>query len=129
MIPNRLSADELPDVAIESAEFILHRHESLGVLHRGLYLQSIPHDARISQQLFNLAGVVAHHLLNIKIVERATIILAFFQNRNPAQSSLRAFQDQKLEQQAVIMYRNAPFLIMIGDVEITVRPGTTVRDS
>src|SRR5262249_34179645 len=40
----------------------------------------------------------------------------------PAQTCLRAFQDQKLKQSAIVMNGSAPFAIVISDGQITPRP-------
>ena len=64
-------------------------------------------------------------LLVTKTVERFAIVLAFLQDRRPALSCLCTLQDQKLKQFSIVVNRHAPFLIMIGDVWFSGRPGTT----
>src|SRR5438128_11626428 len=64
-------------------------------------------------------------LLRTKTVERFAIVLPFLENRRPAQPGLRALQDQKFKQFSIIVNRHTPFLIMIGDVWFSSRPGTT----
>src|SRR5437762_3584616 len=43
----------------------------------------------------------------------------------PTQPCLRAFENQKLKELAIIMQRHAPFLIVIGDVWFRRSPRTT----
>ena len=67
---------------------------------------------------------VARDLFRIEIVEGGAEIVALAQNRDPRQSGLKAVEDQLFEQRAVIPFRHAPFLVVIGDVKrIVLRPG------
>src|SRR5262245_28221241 len=50
-IYDRPSSNEGPEVAIEAAEFMLHREYRTGVGDRCRDLQSVPHDPRIGEQL------------------------------------------------------------------------------
>ena len=53
----------------------------------------------------------------------AAIILAFLEDGVPAQTRLRAFEDEKLEKFRIIMDRNAPLGIVIGGFQgIAFRP-------
>src|SRR5918996_2633538 len=56
------------------------------------------------------------------------IILSFPQNRVPAQTRLRRFQDEELKDEAVVMDRHAPFSIVVPDVIILreIDPRTTI---
>src|SRR5579864_8820193 len=57
--------------------------------------------------------------------------LSLAQDRDPRQAGLEAVEDQLFEQCAVVIFRYAPFIVVIGDIErIVARPGTahqTVR--
>jgi hypothetical protein len=55
--------------------------------------------------------------------------LALLQNRDPRQASLRAFQQQKLKQAALVMARHAPFIVMVSGVKgIIAAPGAAVQN-
>src|SRR5207302_332973 len=64
-------------------------------------------------------------LFRAKSIERFSVVLAFLQNGVPTQPRLRAFQNQKLEEHSIVVYRNAPFLIMISNGRFSRSPGTT----
>src|SRR5205823_6068631 len=76
----------------------------------------------------NVALVIAGDLCRAKFIERFSVVLTFVQNGVPAQSCLCAFQNEKLKEHAIIVYRNAPFLIMISNGRFSRGPGTTRHD-
>jgi len=76
---------------------LLDDEKSFCVLNRCVYLQAISDNSRISEQSLDLSLIVRGNLSSIEIVERLPIILAFPQNRLPTQTSLRAFENQKLK--------------------------------
>src|SRR6266478_5833131 len=110
---------------VETAELFSDREKRLRILDCRRNLQSVPHDPGIAEQPFHIARAVMRDLLRTKTVERFAIVLPFLENRRPAQPGLRALQDQKFKQFSIIMNRHTPFLIMIGDVWFSSRPGTT----
>jgi len=71
-------------------------------------------------------GVIARDLLGTEIIERCAEIVALAQDRDPGQAGLEAVEDQLLIERAVVIFRNAPFGVVIGDVErIFPRPGAS----
>jgi hypothetical protein len=44
-------------------------------------------------------------------------VIAFLEYGNPAKAGLLSFQTEKFEQQAIVPYRNPPFLVMIGNID------------
>jgi hypothetical protein len=119
------AADEAPEISIETSEFFLHLEEPFRVLDCRCDFQSVPHDPIVAEQPLNVALAVAGDLVRAKSIERFSVVLAFLQNRIPAQSGLRAFQNEKLEEHSIVMYRNAPFLIVISNGRFSRGPGTT----
>ena len=97
---HRPAIHESPDVAVEAAEFLLHFEERLRVGDRRGNLETIAHDARIAQQRGNPGGIVARHFARIEIVESLAVGRALLQNRDPAQTGLRPFENEELEQAA-----------------------------
>jgi hypothetical protein len=121
----RFAADKAPQVTVETAELFPNREKGVRILDRRRNLQSVAHDPGVAEQPFQIARAVAHDRFRAKTVERFTVVLAFIENRRPAQTGLRALEDQKLEELSVVMDRHAPFLIVVGDVGFGSRPGTT----
>jgi hypothetical protein len=66
----------------------------------------------------------AGDLPRIEAGEGAPVVLALVQDRRPAQSGLRPFQRDELEQHAIVVHRHAPFLVVVRDVELGARPAT-----
>src|SRR5579864_768006 len=118
---------ELPDVAVEAAEFLLHPKECLGIRDGRSNLQLIADDARIAQELADFAPVVPRHPLGIESLEGPAIVFALVENRAPTQTGLRAFENQKLEERPVVVRRRAPFFIVIADHEFAGRPTAANR--
>ena len=123
----RPASDEAPDVAIETTELVLHLDERLRIPQRRGDLQSIADDTGVGHQRRDFVRVVARDLLHIEVVEGAAIVFALVQNRRPAEAGLRAFQDQQLKPVPVILQRHAPFLIVVGQIDRSFRPGTRAR--
>ena len=107
----RLVADELPDVAIETLELFLNREEGLSIGHGRRDFQPVADDARIAQQLLNLAAVVARDALRVKFSESFAIVLALVENRVPAQPGLRSFEDEEFEQNPIAVPRHRTALL------------------
>jgi len=120
----RFATDKIPEVSIETAELFPDCEKRVRILDRRCNLQSVAHDSGVAEQPFYIARAVTRDLLRTKTVERFAIILAFLENRRPAQPGLCAFEDQKFKQLSIVVNRHAPFLIMIGDVWFSSRPGT-----
>src|SRR5947208_12525579 len=125
MIVDWFAADEAPEISVESSEFFSYLEEPFRVLDCGCDFQSVPHDPIVAEQPLNVALVIARDLFRAKSIERFSVVLAFLQNGVPTQPRLRAFQNQKLEEHSIVVYRNAPFLIMISNGRFSRSPGTT----
>src|SRR5882672_1374778 len=108
-VPNGLAVDEAPEISVEAAELFLDGEEGFGVLDRGLDLQTVSNNAGVSEERFGLAGVVSGDLARIKSVECTAIVVPFVQNGGPTQAGLGALENEKLEQQPVVMNGHAPF--------------------
>src|SRR5438445_404329 len=108
------AADELPDVSIETAKFFLDRQKSVRVLDCRSDFQAVSNYARISQKFLDFASVILCNLVRIKVVEGATEIRSLFEDNRPTQTRLCTLQDEKLEEQPVIVHGNAPLGIMVS---------------
>src|SRR4029077_13059646 len=109
----RVAANKAPEISVETSEFPSNGEEVFRVLDCSCDFQSIPHDPIVAEQPLNVALVIARDLFRAKSIKRFSIVLAFLQNGVPAQPCLRAFQNQELEEHSIVVYGNAPFLIVI----------------
>src|SRR5438105_11317293 len=98
----RFAADKAPEVPVETAELFPNREKGVRILDRRRNLQSVADDPGLAEQPFQSARAVAHDLFRAKTVERFTVVLAFLENRRPAQTGLRALEDQKLEELSIV---------------------------
>ena len=89
--------DEPPQVRVEAAELLPHLQERAGVGDGGVDLEAVADDARVGQQRGELRGIVPRDLDRIEAVENLAVTRTFPEHRFPAQSGLRAFEDQELE--------------------------------
>src|SRR6266576_2767919 len=84
-------------------------------------------DSGVAEQFADFLFVVARHCLRIESVKHFAIPRAFSQNGVPAQSRLRPFQHQELKPFVLVVHGHAPFLVMIGNVQLAFCPDTTHR--
>jgi len=119
-----LSADETPKITIEASKFFSDSEKCFRILNRGGDLQSVPHNSGINEESLHVTRAITRDFLRAKVVERFAIILAFLENRRPAQSGLRAFKSKKFKELSIVMHRHAPFSIVIRDIWLNSSPGT-----
>ena len=124
-ILNWIAANKTPKISVEASELFFDVEKPFRVLDRSGDFQPVSHDAIVAEQSLHVSFAVAGDFLRSKSIERFSVVVAFPQNRIPAQSSLCAFQNQKLEEHPIVVYRNAPFLIVISDRGFRSGPGTT----
>ena len=80
-----------------------------------------------AEQARDIRIAVAGDDRRIEIGKRAPIVLALPQDGDPRQPRLRAFEDQELEQFAVVVAGHAPFLVVVFDIERVVSaPGAAI---
>ncbi len=88
-----LAVDELPEVAVEAAEIFLDLEQGVGVFDGGGDLESVADDARIAQELGELAGVVAGYDFGIEGVEGCAIVFALVEDGFPTEAGLSTFEN------------------------------------
>src|SRR5262249_34427545 len=115
---------KLPQVGIEAAEFLLHRQERFRVGNRGIDLQAIADDALVVEQPGDFTFAVLCDFARVKPVIGGAIMFALTENRVPAEAGLGALENQKLEQPIVIVKRDTPLAIMVGDLKVIIGPET-----
>ena len=80
-------------------------------------------NAGIIQQGTDLFGRVADDFFSIETIKNGAKMIALPKDRDPRQACLKAVQHKLFEQSAVIIFGDAPILIVIGDIErINARP-------
>jgi len=109
------SIDELPDVSVERAEFLLDFEHGTGVGHGSFNFEPVANDAGIVEQRINFAFVITSDLNRIEVVKCLAIIFTFIQDGLPAQSGLGVVEQKKLEQFTVVVKRHAPFGVVVFD--------------
>ena len=107
-------ADESPHVSIERPELLLDREERVRIPNRRGNLEPVPDDARIAEELRDLAGAIESDFRRVEPVERGPVGLSFPQDRQPGEACLSPFEDEKLEELAIVVLRDAPLLIVIA---------------
>src|SRR6185437_11642537 len=117
LVQLRLAVDEIPQ-ELREARAVFHDFQiRFRAGDRALDLGAIADDADVIHQCVNLPGVVARDLLGTEIVKGAAKILALAQDREPGQPGLEAVKDQLFVQRAVVIFRHAPFIVVIGHVK------------
>ena len=122
-ILKRRAANEVPDEFVEGIEFLLDPEEGFGVGDGGLNFESIANDAGIAKERSSFCGVVASDSGWIEAAEKLAVTFAFLEDSVPAKAGLRAFKDQELEPAAIVVDGNAPFFVVVLDVERVFGPG------
>jgi hypothetical protein len=89
----------------------------LGVADAGLDLQPVADDAGIGHQPLAFGRRVARHHLRIEAIEGPPEIVALAQDGDPRQASLKAIEQQLLEQGARIIFGHAPLLVVVAHVK------------
>src|SRR5882762_899579 len=83
------------------------------------------YDAKDREQPLAILGVICRNSFSIKPVKCAPVIRALGEDGVPRKPGLRAFQDEELEELAVVADRHAPLLVVVGDGERIARPGAS----
>ena len=87
-------------------ETLLQRHKSSPGGHK---------DPRIRKKRRDLPFVVAGDLPRVEPVEGAPVSVPLAQDRAPAQPRLGTVKDEEFEKDAIVVYGNAPFFVVVGD--------------
>ena len=90
---------------VEATEFLLDVEKGARVLHGAIDLQAVADDARDRGAARGvLRRVVPRDLLRIELAERPPVGRPLAQDRDPAEAGLRAFENQHLEEMAVVVH-------------------------
>jgi len=75
----------------------------------------VAHDSGISEDLGDLPGIVARHLVRMEAVEGFKKCIALAQDDRPGQASLKSIEHELAEQLPIVVYRHPPFGVVVGD--------------
>jgi hypothetical protein len=67
------------------------------------------------QQPFSLSVAIPRNLRRIETAKRGAIAGAFVKDDFPTKACLSAFEDEKLEEFAIVVHRHTPFGVVISD--------------
>jgi len=97
VIHNGPAADKLPDELIEAAILLSNFQECPGIDNGRLDFRAVAHDGWIVQQRADFIFAVARNFFGIEIIEGLAERFALFQDGEPAQARLRAFENQEFK--------------------------------
>ena len=117
MIDFWLTTNKLPDVFIKAAKLLLDSEKRFRIVDRRFDFQAVAHNSLVPKKLTYLPPVIAGNLPRVKPIERFPVVLPLSEYRDPAQSGLRSFKDEHLEEHAIIVDGDAPFLVVILKIE------------
>src|SRR5512135_1157500 len=127
-VPDGRPSDELPEVFRERSPFLPDREERLRVLGRRGDFRAVADDPLVVHQPGPFARAVAGDLRRIESLERLPEGVALPEDREPRQPGLEPFEDEELEQDAIVADRDAPFGVVVGGVQrIGPGPGAANR--
>src|SRR6185369_4823298 len=92
-----------PAVRVEASEFFLHDQKRPSVPHSGCDLDPVPDDSLIASQFVDSRLGVSRDLRRIKLTECVTVALSLGEHDRPAESRLRAFEDEEFEVSAIVV--------------------------
>jgi len=127
LVADRSATHKVPDVGVKLSKLVLDLQEGAGVGNRGGNLQAVANDSRVGQKLAHFFGVESRYLPRIKLAEDLAVALAFSQDGVPTQAGLRAFESQEFEPEVVVVDRNAPLFVVVGNVQRIACPVATYR--
>src|SRR5918993_2318212 len=116
-VVQRRAVDESPEVGIEAAKLLLDGDVCTRISHRAFNLEPIANNPRVLQKSLDPHWSEPRYPRRIEVEECFAIRLALFQNGLPAQTGLRTFECQELEQRPVVVHRNAPLGVVIFNAE------------
>src|SRR4249920_932612 len=86
----------------------------------------MPDDARVGEQAPAFARAVTGDLFHVEAGERTPVVLALGEDRVPGKPRLRALEREAFEELSIVVHRDAPLLVVVGDGERVLRPGATL---
>lgn len=103
-------------VIVKTAVFLLHFDEKARIGDGRFYFQPIADNAVALRKTLHIGVGHGGHGLDVEIAERAAIALAFLQNGEPAETGLRALQNEEFKECAVVGDRPPPLRVVIAHI-------------
>ena len=101
----------------------MHGEEGFRVTDGRSDFQAVADDTSVGQENGDVRGVVAGDFGGVEMIERAAVVFAFGEDGGPAEAGLGTFEGDEFEEGAVVVVRDAPLGVVIGDVERFGGPG------
>src|SRR6267378_1755913 len=117
------AASQFPRVLREAAVFLPHGKKGARVGNGRIDLRPVAHDPGVRQEPPFVSHVVTGYSFRVEAMQCPAVVLSLREDGVPRKPGLRAFQDEELEQLAVVPHRHAPLLVVVGDGERVARPG------
>lgn len=96
---------------------ILQVEESLCITSGGKHFLAIANDAFVKEDFFQFFVSIPGHLFGIEAIEHRHVSFLATQDRDPAESSLGAIQNELGVQGFRIIFRDSPDGVMIMDIQ------------
>src|SRR5437764_4993809 len=113
----RAPVDVFPEQFREAGTFLHDLEPGARGEDRAFDLHAVANGALVLHQPRDLLWRIARDLCRLEGIEGAAKIVAFAQNDDPRKAGLESVEHQLLIERAVVVFRNAPFLVMIGEIE------------
>lgn len=89
--------DELPDVNVETAEFLLNVEKRPCIGNRGIDFKPVADDALVLQKLADFFFAVMRYAEWIESIQGFAEVFAFFQDGHPTQTGLGTFENEQFK--------------------------------
>ncbi len=126
-IPPRLATHELPNISIETAELPLNCEEGASVLDGGNDFKPVANDTRIREQIVYFVLIILRDEARIKTIKGHAVVIPLLQDDLPAQAGLGPLQNEKLKEFPVVVQRNSPLLVVVGERGLRLGPFTALH--
>lgn len=107
----------MPEIRIQTAEFLLKSECDLGILGNRIDLESIADNTRIKENILELRICHFRDLLDIPVMKESPIILTLSEYSDPGESCLSSLEREAFEEFLIFMDNYSPFFIMISHRE------------
>ncbi len=121
MVLDRRAVDELPEHGIECLAGVVEPEDGAGAFADRIHLEAVPDDSGIRKRGGHPRVVPAREGIHVEVVEHGSIAVATREDRPPAQARLRAFEAEQLEEAPLVVERQSPLEVVVGDVQLVVR--------
>lgn len=124
---DRLSACHAPNPLREIFVCGLHGKIDASAVDRGFDFGAGADDARILKEARDIGFLEAGDFGWIEVLEGLAERIALAQNDDPGEAGLKAFEHEGFPKGAAVVFRNAPFFVMVGPVDgVAYGPGAAL---